>query len=130
MQFSKPSERRPTRETTVPMINVVFLLLIFFMMSAQIAPPEPFEVVLPSATQQGKSEGQPALYLSSEGELAFRSRRGDEALRAARADVAERGAQTAEIRADSGVDARYVAHLLPWVAEVGIRSVALVTVAK
>ena len=34
------STRRPARESVVPMINVVFLLLIFFLMSAQIAAQE------------------------------------------------------------------------------------------
>lgn len=38
MQFDLP-QRRSRPESVVPMINIVFLLLIFFLMTAQIAPP-------------------------------------------------------------------------------------------
>jgi len=40
MEFARPRHRRPL-EPIVPMINVVFLLLIFFLMSAQIRTPRP-----------------------------------------------------------------------------------------
>ncbi|WP_322867174.1 biopolymer transporter ExbD [Aquicoccus sp. G2-2] len=36
--------RRPRGEAILPMINVVFLLLIFFLMTAELAPPEPVAV--------------------------------------------------------------------------------------
>ncbi|MBL4543543.1 MAG: biopolymer transporter ExbD, partial [Rhodobacteraceae bacterium] len=48
MRLAAPRPTRP-REPVVPMINVVFLLLIFFLMAAVIAPPEPFGVTLPRA---------------------------------------------------------------------------------
>ena len=46
MDLSPPT-RRPMRESVVPMINVVFLLLIFFLMTARIAPPEPLDTTPP-----------------------------------------------------------------------------------
>ena len=47
MDFSAP-RRAPNRsENIIPMINVVFLLLMFFMLSAQVAPPDPFDVEVP-----------------------------------------------------------------------------------
>ena len=42
-----PRPPRPMRESVVPMINVVFLLLIFFLMTAQIAPPDPVDTTPP-----------------------------------------------------------------------------------
>ena len=41
-RFTPDAARAPTRDSTVPMINIVFLLLIFFLITAQIAPPAPF----------------------------------------------------------------------------------------
>jgi periplasmic protein TonB len=46
MDFGSPP-RRPRAESVVPMINVVFLLLVFFLMTATIAPPDPFASVPP-----------------------------------------------------------------------------------
>ena len=40
MQIDMP-KRRPRGESIIPMINVVFLLLIFFLLTAQIAPADP-----------------------------------------------------------------------------------------
>lgn len=51
MDFAPP-KRRPRAESIVPMINVVFLLLIFFLMTAQIAPPDPFEVAPPNCARR------------------------------------------------------------------------------
>ena len=42
-----PPPRRATAEPVVAMINVVFLLLCFFMMTATLVRPSPFEVAPP-----------------------------------------------------------------------------------
>jgi biopolymer transport protein ExbD len=48
MDFRAPEpSRRP--EAVLPMVNLVFLLLIFFLMVATIAPPRPVPVALPEA---------------------------------------------------------------------------------
>jgi biopolymer transport protein ExbD len=51
-------DRRPdqTEERILPLINVVFLLLIFFMISGSLSVTEPFDVVPPSSTSQGQHE--------------------------------------------------------------------------
>ena len=50
---------RPKRQDDiVPMINVAFLLLIFFLMSAVIVPPAPLDIAAPSAPERsGEVEG-------------------------------------------------------------------------
>ena len=50
MEFAPASRPHTPRESVVPMINVVFLLLIFFLMTAQITAPTPVEVTPPSVT--------------------------------------------------------------------------------
>ncbi|AVO39410.1 ExbD/TolR family protein [Pukyongiella litopenaei] len=68
MQIDAPS-RRPGQESIVPMINVVFLLLIFFLMTSQIAPPDPVEVTAPRSQSGGEPEapGEDKLFVNADG---------------------------------------------------------------
>ena len=120
----RPRKSRP--ESIVPMINVVFLLLIFFLMTAQIAPPEPFDVALPAAETDAPSDGATVLYLSATGDLAYRDHIGPEAV----ARVANDAEDTpVELRADASVEGTAVARLLRDLAQAGVREVTLVTAA-
>ncbi|MEF8794621.1 ExbD/TolR family protein [Thiohalorhabdus sp.] len=51
-------ERRPdhTEERILPLINVVFLLLIFFMIAGSLSVTEPFEVEPPASQSQDRHE--------------------------------------------------------------------------
>jgi biopolymer transport protein ExbD len=61
---------RPTRQDDiVPMINVAFLLLIFFLMSAVIAPPAPIEFTAPSASEPATTVEGTRFYVTAGGEL-------------------------------------------------------------
>jgi biopolymer transport protein ExbD len=122
------SPRRPRGESIVPMINVVFLLLIFFLMTAQIAPPEPFAVELPDAEAEGAAGRGDVLHVSGNGEFAYRDARGAAVLAA----LAGRGDPDAAllIRADAGLDATVLAELVPRLAALGVREAKLLTVAR
>ena len=48
-----PQRRRDGDAGVLPLINVVFLLLIFFMVAARLAPPEPFTVAPPRSAASG-----------------------------------------------------------------------------
>lgn len=123
MRVTFPKRRRQP-ESIVPMINVVFLLLIFFLMTAEIAPPDPFEVLLPAAALDNPAEGPVTLYLSGDGDLAWQDQQGDAALAQA---VAAAGQDTLLLRADAGVEAATVATLLRALGDAGMTSVTLVT---
>lgn len=69
--------RKSAGESIIPMINVVFLLLIFFLLTAQIAPSPPFELIPPESRAEQPSAARDVLYLSAEGVLAFNEARGD-----------------------------------------------------
>lgn len=125
MRLDAPPRRRAA-ENIVPMINVVFLLLIFFLMTSQIAPPEPIEVSPPTAELEAPRDAELTLYIGADGEVAYRDERGDAAI-AAVAARADAGALS--IRADAAVEASEVAALLPRLAEAGFASVTLVTAA-
>jgi len=122
------SPRRPRSENIVPMINVVFLLLIFFLMTAEIAPRPPFEITPPEAGPGQPAEGEDILYVSQAGRLAYADASGEAvfAMLAARPT----GAAPLMLRADAGVPAARIAALLPRLAAAGVRTVDLVTVPR
>ncbi len=74
-----PTPRRPGQESIVPMINVVFLLLIFFLMTSQIAPPDPIEVTAPTSQSGGEPEapGEDKVFLDASGVPHLGETRGD-----------------------------------------------------
>lgn len=136
MGFSPPPAR--AREANLlPMINVVFLLLIFFLISAQLAPSEPFEVAPPSATPQDESAPDFTLYLGADGRLGFGDVVGaDEtvmaALNAARAEWCaghdcEAVPPRLFLRADAAAPVPRVAGVLPLLGQAGFAQVDLVT---
>lgn len=43
----RPSRSQARRENVVPLINIVFLLLFFFLLTGTLRAPEPFPVELP-----------------------------------------------------------------------------------
>lgn len=125
MDFHTPP-RRAAQEPMAPMINVVFLLLIFFMLAARMAPPDPYETTPPEATG-GLPEGRVELFLSPEGEFAFGDARGEAALSA----IGEaRAAAPVLLRADGGMEAAILARALKALAEAGLDPVELVTLPR
>lgn len=125
MDFA-PRPRKSRSESIVPMINVVFLLLIFFLMTAQIAPPAPFAVDPPQAETGDPAEGPLVLYLSARGEIAFHDLRGPAALTALAAAAAPPDTPVL-LRADAQVAAATLAQLLPRLARLGLTQVHLIT---
>jgi biopolymer transport protein ExbD len=123
MRLPAPKPRASQDRAIVPMINVVFLLLIFFLMSATLAPPEPFEVTPPTADGPQTDPQPGTLYISSEGALAFNEAR-DSAIWSRLADHDG----PLPIRADAAWPATDLASLLPRLAEVGITDIQLLTV--
>ncbi|WP_270726871.1 biopolymer transporter ExbD [Shimia sp. Alg240-R146] len=127
MQF-QASPKRPARESVIPMINVVFLLLVFFLMTAQITPPEPFEVDPPLANAETPAEGKAILFVTANGEMAFEDARGEDAVLLALQGYPEE--TPLMLRADKGVGAEKIAALLPKLAAAGVRSLKLVSASR
>jgi biopolymer transport protein ExbD len=134
MDFSEPERKRPA-ENLLPMINVVFLLLIFFLIVARMAGPEPFDVSLPKSEHAAEAQGEFTLHISADGETGYRDMKGEEALTALakaiealckKADCSETVPRLS-IRADASSPARAVAALLPKLAPLGFGRVEIVT---
>jgi biopolymer transport protein ExbD len=133
-----PASARP--EALLPMIDVVFFLIVFFMMVSQFASPEPFTVDAPSAQSVDAVEGEYALYLSASGALGFA---GDgaiitgEAALTALAAARDAGCRRQDcaaqapalvLHADLGAPATALAEVLPRLAAAGFGDVRLITV--
>lgn len=124
MDFAPATPPRRQGEPIVPMINIVFLLLIFFMMSASIAAPDPFEVIPPNAAIEAETLPPGVLFVASDGTLAFVDARGEAVFAALQAEALEELA----IRADARLPAAELAQLLPRLAEVGVTQYELISV--
>lgn len=134
MRFDEPPRPRPA-ENLLPMINVVFLLLIFFLIAAKLAPPSPFAITPPEAARDGAA-GAPGqalvLWLGADGTLAYGAARGEAAMAAlaqARATCTE-DCTRLTLRADAGAGAEVLTALTPRLAAMGFARLALVTKAR
>ncbi|TDK45063.1 ExbD/TolR family protein [Antarcticimicrobium luteum] len=122
MQIAPP-HRSPPRESVVPMINVVFLLLIFFLMTSQIAPPDPVEVTPPVSDQGAPVDHGTRLFVGPDGIPQLDGLYGEAALAAlARRDT---DAGPVILAADAGVPAARVARLMRRLAGLGVTRVEL-----
>jgi biopolymer transport protein ExbD len=122
MRFAAPL-RRARGESIVPMINVVFLLLVFLLLAAELEPPPPLDVSLPEAAAPGAArEGRAVLHIAADGTLALGALRGEAALAALTPGA------PVEIRADAALPAARLAELLPRLSGAG--PVTLVTVRR
>ncbi|KIC41978.1 biopolymer transporter ExbD [Ruegeria sp. ANG-R] len=127
MDFSAPT-RRPRSESIVPMINVVFLLLIFFLMTSNLARPEPFDVAPPSASLETEPEVERVLYVDKTGKTSFEGAEDAAALAAITAIADDE--QAIQVRADGEVEARVLAGLLQKLALAGLSRVELIVTAQ
>lgn len=146
--MSAPRLKQPTRRMlqtdsgVLPLINVVFLLLIFFMIAGQIAEQAPFEVVPPASQAEGDvRRAEPLILLDAYGRAAVG---GDEmpveqvAAHLAAAWAAGRDATPAEVgdvpagravrlRADEAADSATVIALIDALRKAGVERVTLMT---
>ena len=125
------SRQRNDEERILPLINVVFLLLIFFMLAGRIVANDPFEIAPPLSSSAGEVEAQDLLVLvGADGRLALDG----EALDAAslEAAVSERLRVAADtpvwLKADGRADATQVVTIMELLRQAGVARLRLLTV--
>jgi biopolymer transport protein ExbD len=70
--FFQPPVKKKIEVNLIPLINVIFLLLIFFMVAGTVERIDIFEVELPMAENGGEKVHTPAvIYLGADGEMAI-----------------------------------------------------------
>ncbi len=123
--FSKHEEEP---DTILPLINVVFLLLIFFIMTGALHAVDYFNVNPPSSTSEIPGElDDTVILVGSDGRLAIDNKEVDEVdLQLAVSDKMAAKADTAfRIKADGRVDAARVVEVMELIEAVGVRRVLL-----
>lgn len=126
MEFPSPRRRRHA-EPVLAMINVVFLLLIFFLITARIAPAPPFDVTPPAvASASDPAPAEAVLFVGADGTLAFGAARGDAVFEA----LSREAGQRLTVHADGMLPGTDLARLLARLARIGRDDVQLTVVAR
>lgn len=116
-----------------PLIDVVFLLLIFFMLVGTFMPPEPGKIN-PPASESGVTPvgSNLVVFLAADGRLAFEGRElGRRALARILAQRMAEGAEpTVQLKADAARPAHEVITVLDTLRGAGIGDLVLLTVAE
>lgn len=124
------SRQRP--ETIIALVNVVFLLLIFFLLFGTVVQPELFEVDVPKSTSERRaSEAGVTVLLGSDGRLAVL----DRAVTLVGLPQALRHRESGAVRAvtlkvDAHTDASLLMRVLEVLRQVGVESLVLVASAR
>lgn len=128
MLLPLPRRRQNSEENVLPLINIVFLLLIFFMVAGSLHTRAPFEVSPPGTKFADESTpGNAVLAIGADGALAFAGQRLEPAALAAR--LGERDSESPlQVKADSELPASELTALLASIRSAGVTRIRLLTV--
>lgn len=130
MRFAPRQRRRSSEDSLLPLINIVFLLLIFFMVAGRLASSDPFEVETPESISEGLPQPEiPNLLLGRDGSLALNGEV------VARDELGQRlaplldgeGPAKLRLRADARTDTPEVVALMEELRGHGIERLQLIT---
>ena len=125
MRLSSLNRKDRSDDELIPLINVVFLLLIFFLLAGTLRPPESGGIRLPRIEQGAEADGEPpTLTLDREGQL---HKDGNPLPDTARADEIDAlgTAELVRIRADHRVDSHTLLVLVEQLRRAGTREIEL-----
>ena len=123
-------EREEEADTVLPLINVVFLLLIFFIMTGALTAVDYFNVDPPgSSSEIETSLDDTVILVGSDGRIAIDNKEVDEIdLQLTVSDkIAAASGRVFRIKADGRVDAARVVEVMELIEAVGVRRVVLLT---
>ncbi|MDZ7840453.1 MAG: biopolymer transporter ExbD [Gammaproteobacteria bacterium] len=130
MKIPPPTEDNRTELSVVPLVNVVFLLLIFFMLVGQISTPESLDIRPPrSVSGEEGIGGAVKVLLTRDGQIAVDNIVLPESGLVERAAgiLAERPAAEFQIKADAQVDAVRMIRAMEGLRAAGVERLTLVT---
>jgi len=129
-----PARREPDRrDRLIPMINVVFLLLTFFLIAGTMRVNSELNIEPPSMATTGRVEAPDrVLFVDAEGTLQFQGRvlALDESVNAIKDSLGAEENGTLHIKADRETKASIILPLLQALSDSGVKSVRLITLKK
>ena len=132
MALRRPRRASSDDDRVLPLINIVFLLLIFFMIAGQLSSRDLFEVTPPETETSTEDTAQdPQILIAADGRLALDGEAIDEARLLDRLQALAAVQKTSvRLKADAKADAAGVARLLRQMKDAGVADVRLVTAAR
>ncbi|WP_200196336.1 biopolymer transporter ExbD [Halorhodospira abdelmalekii] len=130
MKLPLPPSHKDPEEHILPLINIVFLLLIFFMVAGTLTAPPPFSVELPASERGGEVATEPLrIHLGRSGEIALEGR--EEGLTELEEAVAklleESPGRPVQVQADRQARADALLDLMDALRAAGVERIDLVT---
>lgn len=130
MRIFPPSEDHRVEVTVVPMVNVVFLLLIFFMLVGRIAPNDEIEVSPPISLSGQTQRGEPVqIIVAADGRIVLDGKELDPG--AFNNAIAEMLGQNPDkhyqLKADAAVEANLLIRIMEMLRQAGVRELTLFT---
>lgn len=128
---NRPTRRRSDDDSVLPLINVVFLLLIFFMVAGRLSASDPFRISPPRSASEAAVDIEEMLILvGADGRIALDGTELDAATLAK--TVGERIAEAPEtpvqLKADGRAEADHVIALMEKLRAAGLPKLQLLTV--
>ena len=125
--------RRPRQLVNItPLIDVVFILLVFFMLAGAIEKPDEIEVAPPvSETELASAEEDVVILIGTDGSVAFQGQvmpSDQELVRTATVWFAVRTDSSIQLKADADADAARVIEVMELLREAGAQYLVLLTV--
>lgn len=128
--LARPGARKSDEERILPLINVVFLLLIFVMVSSSLSAPDPFNTVPPISQSAGEADpGIARVIIAADGRLALEGEELElEALLARMRELSREDRKLSiQVQADGSSDSLRVVEVLEGLRELGVEQVKLIT---
>jgi biopolymer transport protein ExbD len=132
MRLKRPEPAGDSEANLIPLINVVFLLLIFFMLAGRLAPTEPIALEpLRSDSPQGARAAPLVVLIDRAGRIRLNGEPLDDTTLAGRiAEILADGPRRIQIKADAALDALRLVALLEQLRAAGAEEVDLLTLAR
>lgn len=122
--------KKNSEEHILPLINVVFLLLIFFMIAGQLTTQDPFKITPSQSISTREMDNEQAIiHMDQEGNLAFQNEQvSEDALKDKLAVYLEQNpVNILRLKVDQQQKAGKVLSLMTSLRELGIKKVTLIT---
>jgi len=125
------ARRKSDDERILPLINIVFLLLIFFMLAGRLAATDPFRIEPPRSASEAPPDVQEhVVFVAADGRLAFDGEVMESA--ALKAAVSEAMQQEPppriRLKADAGTEATQVVVVMETLRDAGVETLRLLTI--
>jgi biopolymer transport protein ExbD len=134
MQLKQQHHSKKNEDDSIlPLINIVFLLLIFFMIAGRLAVKDPFQVTPPQSNSEGKTEiNETIIIVGDDGKLVFDGKIIEESnlehLIVERLKI--NNETQIQLKADAEAEAINVVSIMELLRKAGVNKLQLLTLAK